>query len=53
MNPRQEQIAELRAAIAAQESMRATLGDAIVELSLKPLRSLLESLLTQESVPAA
>ena len=51
MNPRQEQIAELRAAIAAQESMRATLGDTIVELSLKPLRSLLESLLTQESVP--
>ena len=31
--------------------MRATLGDAIVELSLKPLRNLLESLLTQESVP--
>jgi class 3 adenylate cyclase/tetratricopeptide (TPR) repeat protein len=51
VNPRQEQIAELRAAIAAQESMRATLGDAIVELSLKPLRNLLESLLTQESVP--
>jgi class 3 adenylate cyclase/tetratricopeptide (TPR) repeat protein len=51
VNPRQEQIAELRAAIAAQESMRATLGDAIVELSLKPLRNLLESLLMQESVP--
>ena len=50
MNPRQEQIAELRAAIAAQEGMRATLGDAIVEVSLKPLRSLLESLLTEESV---
>ena len=28
VNPRQEQIAELRAAIAAQESMRSTLGDA-------------------------
>jgi class 3 adenylate cyclase len=51
VNPRQEQIAELRAAIAAQESMRATLGDAIVELSLKPLRSLLETLLAQESLP--
>ena len=50
MNPRQEQIAELRAAIAVQEGMRATLGDAVVELSLKPLRSLLESLLTEESV---
>ena len=51
VSSRQEQIAELRAAIAAQESMRSTLGDATVELSLKPLRSLLESLLTQESLP--
>lgn len=31
--------------------MRATLGDATVELSLKPLRSLLESLLAQEALP--
>ena len=31
--------------------MRSTLGDATVELSLKPLRSLLESLLAQESLP--
>jgi len=38
-------------AIAAQENMRSTLGDATVELSLKPLRSLLESLLTQASLP--
>ena len=51
MSSRQEQIAELRAAIAAQESMRSTLGDATVELSLKPLRSLVESLLAQESLP--
>ena len=49
MNSRQDQITELRAAIAAQESMRSTLGDATVELSLKPLRSLLESLLAQEA----
>jgi class 3 adenylate cyclase/tetratricopeptide (TPR) repeat protein len=49
VNSREEQIAELRAAIAAQEAMRATLGDATVELSLKPLRSLLESLLVQQS----
>ena len=49
MNSREEQIAELRAAIAAQEAMRPTLGDATVELSLKPLRSLLESLLVQQS----
>ena len=51
MSSRQEQIAELRAAIAAQENMRSTLGDATIELSLKPLRSLLESLLAQESLP--
>ncbi len=51
MSSRQEQIAELRAAIAAQESMRSMLGDATVELSLKPLRSVLGSLLAQESLP--
>src|SRR5438128_1320573 len=51
VSSRQEQIAELRAAIAAQESMRSTLGDATVELSLKPLRSVLGSLLAQESLP--
>ena len=51
VNSRQDQISELRAAIAAQESMRSTLGDATVELSLKPLRSLLESLLAQEAPP--
>jgi class 3 adenylate cyclase/predicted ATPase len=49
VNSREEQISELRAAIAAQEAMRPTLGDATVELSLKPLRRLLESLLVQQS----
>jgi class 3 adenylate cyclase/tetratricopeptide (TPR) repeat protein len=49
MNSSDEQIAQLRAAIAAQEAMRHTLGDATIELSLKPLRSLLESLLTGQS----
>jgi class 3 adenylate cyclase/tetratricopeptide (TPR) repeat protein len=49
MNSREEQISELRAAIAAQEAMRPTLGDATIELSLKPLRGLLESLLVQQS----
>ena len=49
MTSRDEQISQLRAAIAAQETMRHTLGDATVELSLKPLRSLLESLLTEQS----
>lgn len=48
MNSRDEQITQLRAAIAAQEAMRATLGEAMVELSLKPLRGLLESLLTEQ-----
>jgi class 3 adenylate cyclase/tetratricopeptide (TPR) repeat protein len=48
VNSREERIAQLRAAIEAQEAMRPTLGDAMVELSLKPLRGLLESL-TEEA----
>ena len=35
MSSPSDQIAELRAAIAAQEKMRSTLGDAVVEMSLK------------------
>jgi class 3 adenylate cyclase/tetratricopeptide (TPR) repeat protein len=46
---REEQISQLRAAIAAQESMRSALGDATIELSLKPLRELLDSLVAQET----
>jgi class 3 adenylate cyclase/tetratricopeptide (TPR) repeat protein len=49
VNSRDEQIAQLREAIAAQEALRATLGDATVELTLKPLRNLLESLLSQRT----
>ena len=45
MDPREERIMQLRAAIAAQEAMRSQLGDATVELSLTPLKSLLDSLL--------
>ena len=52
VNSREEQIAQLREAIAAQEALRRTLGDAVVELTLKPLRNLLSSLLAQ-SVDAA
>ena len=48
MNSREEQITQLRAAIAAQEAMRPTLGDATVELSLKPLHSLLDSLVAEQ-----
>ncbi len=46
--PHEEQIVQLRAAIAAQEALRPTLGDTTVELSLKPLRALLESLLAEQ-----
>ena len=49
MSPLQEQIAQLRSAIAAQEAMRPQLGDATVELSLTPLRTLLDSLLSKET----
>ncbi|HWY50168.1 MAG TPA: adenylate/guanylate cyclase domain-containing protein [Chthoniobacterales bacterium] len=48
-NSREERIAQLRAAIEAQEAMRPALGHATVELSLKPLRGMLESLLTDET----
>lgn len=51
-NSREERIAQLRAAIAAQEAHRAVLGDATVELSLKPLRNLLDSLLAESAAVA-
>src|SRR3981081_2096874 len=50
--PHEEQIIQLRAAIAAQEAMRPALGDVTVELSLKPLRALLESLLNEQDSSA-
>ena len=50
MNPRENQIAELRTAIAAQEAMRPKFGDATVDLSLKPLHSLLDALLAKPAV---
>jgi class 3 adenylate cyclase/tetratricopeptide (TPR) repeat protein len=48
VNSREEQIAQLRGAIAAQEALRAQLGEATIELSLKPLRALLKSLQAKE-----
>jgi class 3 adenylate cyclase/tetratricopeptide (TPR) repeat protein len=51
--PHEEQIAQLRAAIAAQEALRPTLGDSTVELGLKPLRALLESLLAEQQSSAS
>lgn len=49
MEQRDEQIAQLREAIAAQEALRATLGDATIELTLKPLRKVLDSLLSRQA----
>ena len=51
MDSRDERINQLREAIAAQEALRSQLGDATIELSLKPLRGLLDSLLA-EATPA-
>jgi class 3 adenylate cyclase/tetratricopeptide (TPR) repeat protein len=48
VNSRDDQIAQLRQAIATQEGLRTTLGDDMVDLAVKPLRSLLESLMAQQ-----
>jgi hypothetical protein len=53
LNSRDDQIAQLRQAIAAQEGLRATLGDDMVELAVKPLRGLLESLVAQQDEAGA
>ena len=44
----EEQIAQLRSAISAQETLRSSLGDAVVEVTLKALRSQLDALLAQQ-----
>ena len=44
----EEQIAQLRSAISAQETLRPTLGDAVVEVTLKALRTQLDSLLAEQ-----
>jgi len=44
----EEQIAQLQSAIAAQEALRSTLGDAVVEVTLTALRAKLESLLAEQ-----
>jgi len=51
MPSREEQIARLRSAIAAQEHLRPTLGDAVVEVTLTALRAQLNSLLTEQDAP--
>ncbi|MGB8647371.1 MAG: adenylate/guanylate cyclase domain-containing protein [Anaerolineae bacterium] len=49
----QEQIAQLESAIAAQESMRAVLGDAVVNLTQQALRAQLDALRAQQQPAAA
>jgi hypothetical protein len=44
----EEQIAQLRAAISAQETLRPTLGDGVVEVTLKALRTQIDSLLAEQ-----
>lgn len=48
----QEQISQLQAAIAAQESLRPTLGDAVVDTTITALRAQLNSLLEQQASAA-
>ena len=47
-----EQIAQLQSAIAAQESLRPTLGDTVVEVTLTVLRAQLESLRAEQKAAA-
>ncbi len=51
LSSRNDQIAQLRAAIAAQEALRATLGDATVDLAIQALRGLLQSLSQGDDAP--
>ncbi len=44
----EEQIAQLRSAISAQETLRPTLGDGVVEVTLKALRTQLDALLAEQ-----
>ena len=47
----EEQIAQLRSAISAQETLRPTLGDGVVEVTIKALRTQLDSLLAEPQEP--
>lgn len=48
----EEQVTQLRSAISAQEALRATLGDSVVEVTLQALRLQLDSLLTEQQAAA-
>ncbi|MDP2047203.1 MAG: hypothetical protein Q8L00_13440, partial [Deltaproteobacteria bacterium] len=47
-----EQIAQLRSAISAQETLRSTLGDGVIEVTLKALRTQIDSLLAEQKEAA-
>jgi class 3 adenylate cyclase len=47
-----EQIAQLRSAISAQEALRATLGDGVVEVTIKALRTQIDALLAEQQAAA-
>lgn len=44
----EEQIAQLRAAISAQEALRSALGDAVVEVTIKALQTQIDALLAEQ-----
>ena len=48
----EEQIAQLRSAISAQETLRPTLGDSVVEVTLQVLRTQIDSLLAEAAFGA-
>jgi class 3 adenylate cyclase/tetratricopeptide (TPR) repeat protein len=50
MSDLEEQIAQLKAAIAAQETLRPTLGDAVADTAIAALRAQLDALHTQRRV---
>lgn len=52
MSSLEEQVTQLRSAISAQEALRATLGDSVVEVTLQALRLQLDSLLAEQQAAA-
>src|ERR1041384_7446188 len=48
----EEQVNQLQAALAAQEALRPTLGDAVVEITLTALRSQIDALRAQQAAAA-
>ena len=44
----EEQIAQLRSAISAQETLRSTLGDSVIEVTIKALHTQIDALLAEQ-----